>query len=245
MPEPTVFDLPHATRLTDARKAFLERWLTPLVRRSGFRTAVDVGCGVGYFAGYLHGLGLSVVGIDGREENIAEAQRRLPGVRFVAADAQDGSIRELGAFDLALCAGLLYHLENPFAAIRNLHALTGTLLVVESVVMPSPLPRAALLDEPAGRDQALGGTVVVVSRPALIKMLYRAGFPCVYEPRDLPDHEDFRDSLLMHRRRTVVVAAKQMVQIDALTLVPEPPSPSPWEKPLRMRLWRSFRRLTR
>jgi ribonucleotide monophosphatase NagD (HAD superfamily) len=113
------------------------------------------------------------------------------------------------------------------------------------VVIPSPLPTAALLDEPSGRDQALGDSVFVVSRPALIKMLYRAGFAHVYEPLALPDHDDFRDSSLMHRRRTVLVAATHHVDSPDLRPVAESSSSSPWEKGFRVRLWRAFRRLTR
>lgn len=245
MAEPTVFDMPHATRFTDARTAFLDRWFKPLVTRERFATAIDVGAGVGYFADYLTALGLDVVGVDGREENVAEARRRVPDARFAIADVQDRAVRNLGTFDAVLCLGLLYHLENPFAAVRNLHALTGRLLIVESVVVPSALPTAALLDEPAGRDQALGDSVFVVSRPALIKMLYKAGFAKVYEPLALPDHDDFRDSPLMHRRRTVLVAATRGVDSPDLRPVGEPRSPSPWEKSFRLRLWRGFRRLTR
>jgi 2-polyprenyl-3-methyl-5-hydroxy-6-metoxy-1,4-benzoquinol methylase len=126
MANPLVFDMPHATRFTDARTAFLDRWFKPLVTRERFTTAIDVGCGVGYFADYLKALGLDVVGVDGREENVAEAQRRVRGARFVTGDAQDRAIRDLGVFDVVLCVGLLYHLENPFAAVRNLHALTAS-----------------------------------------------------------------------------------------------------------------------
>jgi SAM-dependent methyltransferase len=245
MAEPTVFDMPHATRFSDARTAFLDRSFKPLVTRERFATAIDVGCGVGHFAAYLRALGLDVVGVDGREENVAEARRRVPDARFVIADVQERAVRDLGVFDVVVCLGLLYHLENPFAAVRNLHALTGRLLIVESVVVPSSRPTAALLDEPAGRDQALGDSVFVISGPALIKMLYRAGFAHVYEPLALPDHDDFRDSPLMHRRRTVLVAAAREVDSPDLRPVAEPRSPCPWEKSLRMRLWRAFRRLTR
>lgn len=69
-------------------------------------------------------------------------------------------------------------------------------------MIPSPLPRAALLDEPPGRDQALGDSVFVVSRPALVKMLYRAGFPHAYEPRaPSPWEKPFRMRLWRAFRR--------------------------------------------
>jgi hypothetical protein len=40
---------------------------------------------------------------------------------------EDLSLRDIGTVDLVLSVGLLYHLENPFRAIRNFHALTGKL----------------------------------------------------------------------------------------------------------------------
>jgi tRNA (mo5U34)-methyltransferase len=186
-----------------------------------------------------------VVATDGRAENVAEAQRRLPGVTCVVHDVENRSLRQLGTFDVVLCVGLLYHLENPFAAVRNLRALTGQLLIVESVVMPGAGTTAVLLDEPGGRDQALQDSVLVVSEPALIKMLYRAGFPFVYRVATLPDHDDFRDSFLLERRRTVVVASTAPADAPLLRHAPEPPSRSPWEKLWARRVWRVARFIRR
>ncbi len=245
MDQPIVFDMPHATRFTEARKAWLDGLLRPLIAAHGYKTAVDVGCGVGYFSSYLQELGLRVVATDGRAENVAEAQRRLPGVTCVVHDVENRSLRQLGTFDVVLCVGLLYHLENPFAAVRNLRALTGQLLIVESVVMPGSGTTAVLLDEPGGRDQALQDSVLVVSEPALIKMLYRAGFPFVYRVGTLPDHDDFRDSFLLERRRTVVVASTAPADSPLLRHAPEPPSRSPWEKRWARRVWRVARFIRR
>ena len=241
MEPPIVFDMPHATGFTAARTAWLDGLLPPLIAAHGYKTAVDVGCGVGYFSAYLQGLGLRVVATDGRAENVAETERRLPDVTCVVHDAEDRSLRELGTFDVTLCVGLLYHLENPFAAIRNLHALTRRLLIVESVVVPGTWTGAVLLDEPDGRDQALQDSVLVVSEPALIKMLYRAGFPFVYRGDPLPKHGDFRESPLLHRRRTVVVASATSVDSPILRHVREPMSRSPWERGWARRAWRVAR----
>jgi SAM-dependent methyltransferase len=241
MDQPIVFDMPHAMGFTNARKAWLDGLLPPLITAHGYKTAVDVGCGVGYFSAYLQELGLRVVATDGRAENVAEAQRRLSGVTCVVGDVEDRALRQLGVFDVVLCVGLLYHLENPFAAVRNLYALTGRLLIVESVVMPGRWPGAVLLDEPGGRDQALQDSVLVVSEPALIKMLYRAGFAFVYRADPLPDHDDFRESPLLLRRRTVVVASAAPVDSPLLRRAPEPSSRSPWEKVWATRVWRVAR----
>ena len=241
MEQPIVFDMPHATGVTNARKAWLDGLLPRLIAAHGYKTAVDVGCGVGYFSAYLQERGLRVVATDGRAENVAEAQRRLSGVTCVVCDVEDRALRQLGVFDVVLCVGLLYHLENPFAAVRNLHALTGRLLIVESVVMPGRWPGAVLLDEPGGRDQALQDSVLVVSEPALIKMLYRAGFAFVYRADRLPDHDDFRESPLLLRRRTVVVASAAPVDSPLLRRALEPSSRSPWEKVWATRAWRVAR----
>src|SRR5262245_54606566 len=116
-----VFDMPHATRFTEARIGFLNKWLPGLTKSESLGTALDVGCGVGYFSRSLSDLGFEVVALDGRPENIAEAQRRYPKVKFAILNLEDPAVQELGSFDLVLCFGLLYHLENPFLAIRNLY----------------------------------------------------------------------------------------------------------------------------
>ncbi len=121
-----VFDLPHATRFTEVRRAFFEKWLPALVASQGLRTALDVGCGVGHFTDYLAGLGLRAVGVDARQDNVVEAQRRHPQIEFVVGNIEDPIGPGLGLFDVVLCFGLLYHLENPFAAVRNLHDLPSS-----------------------------------------------------------------------------------------------------------------------
>ena len=101
----------------------------------------------GYFSALLQALHLDVLALDGRAENIEEARSRVPGVEFRLADAEDSAVRALGKFDLTLCFGLLYHLENPFAAIRNLFALTRKIALVEGVCLPWDEPTLGVLDE--------------------------------------------------------------------------------------------------
>jgi hypothetical protein len=38
----------------------------------------------------------------------------------------------MGTFDVVLCLGLIYHLENPIGALRIARALTAAVCVVES-----------------------------------------------------------------------------------------------------------------
>ena len=68
----------------------------------------------------------------------------------------------LGKFDLVLCFGLLYHLENPLLAVRHLRSLTEKCLLLESMGVPDNKPSMLLREEPSEFDQGL----VHGSRPA-------------------------------------------------------------------------------
>jgi hypothetical protein len=81
--------------------------------------------------------GATVTGIDIRPANIerAEAVRSILGMdparlRFEQRDFFD--LDTAAPYDIVLFLGLLYHLENPAGAIRLLHALTGTLCLIET-----------------------------------------------------------------------------------------------------------------
>ena len=225
-----VFDAPHARRFTEARQSFLRYILPHFKQRLDLRTALDVGCGVGYFSAFLLDLGFQVTGIDGRVENVAEAQKRYPNIPFYVANVEDVSITHLGQFDLVLCFGLLYHLENPFAAMHNLYALTAKVLLIESMTVPGQCPVLILRDEGQSEDQGLHFVAFYPSESAIIKMCYRSGFPFVYRFLQLPDHEDFHASVWRRRVRTILAASHSPLNFPFLELVAEPMDWSdPWE----------------
>src|SRR5215472_1568540 len=122
--------------LIEAREQTLRRIVKRLKPALGLSTAVDAGCGVGFFSQTLAECGLSTCGFDARAENVEEARKRFPGIPFEQADVEAREISHLGRFDLTLCFGLLYHLENPLQAIRNLGVITEKCLVLESMCVP-------------------------------------------------------------------------------------------------------------
>jgi SAM-dependent methyltransferase len=217
-----VFDQPLQSEYRIARIKFLERLVASWQSALGLRTALDIGCGVGYFSAMLKDLGLQVTAADGREENIAEARRRHPGVDFHVADAEDQDLSALGAFDVVLCLGLLYHLENPFRAMRNLHALTSKVLLIESMCVPEERPFLLLMDEGAVEDQSLRAVSCYRTEGAIIKMSYRSGYPHVYQFRELPDHGEFRGLVGRARRRTMIAASLSPLDSPFIYPVPEP-----------------------
>ena len=225
----SVFDMPHYQRLIESRESFLRRVLPILREQLGLHSALDAGCGVGFFSSLLRSLGLEVVGFDGRADNVAEARRRYPGVNFRMADVEDTRLGEWGRFDLILCFGLLYHLENPFRAVRNLQALTDKVLLVESMTIPEEHPFLALRDEGPTEDQGLRWVAFYPSETCLVKMLYRAGFPLVARFSELPGHPDFHRSLARRRVRSLLLAAKVPVKFSFLGELPEPQTElDPW-----------------
>lgn len=203
-----VFDQPHAISLADAQWLVVRKLLERLMLENDIRRACDVGCGVGVFSQRLAALGIDVLGVDGREENVAEAGLRCPNCRFEVGDVQSSAVRKIGSFDLVFCFGLLYHLENPFAALRNLAAMTNNILFLSTRFVPGEKCSYVLYDEGAGRDQSLNYVAVIPSRPAFLRMLYEVGFANVYGVNELPRHEEFIGSQNLVPCRTLMVASR-------------------------------------
>lgn len=82
------FDRLHATRLVEARQALLREILPAYVQEHGLRTALDAGCGVGYFSAFLRDMGFEVSAFDARLQNVEEA-RRHPRITFSIANMED------------------------------------------------------------------------------------------------------------------------------------------------------------
>jgi tRNA (mo5U34)-methyltransferase len=214
-----VFDQQESLRVNEARMAALRPVLKEVATALGdLRNVLDIGCGVGYFSKFLDELGFKVVGMDGRAENIVEASRRLPGIDFRVADVEDPQFCPNRQFDFVLCFGLLYHLENPLRALRNLSTVARQALFLESLSIPDSLPFLLLTREADSEDQSLTTVAFYPSEACLAQMCHAAGFEAVYRFRKMPEHEQFRASFFRRRRRTMLVASH--IPLDVPSLVP-------------------------
>lgn len=245
MAQKTVFDSPNTVRFNQARRNLLAELLPSWKTELGLKTAMDVGCGLGYFSELLVELGFETRAIEGRAENAAEAKRRVPGLKIQILDAEDDSLQHASSYDLVLGLGLLYHLENPFRAIRNLYALTGRMLIIDSMCVPAKLPVLHLREEnSAAEDQGLTSAVFYPSEACLIKMLYRAGFTTVSRPARPPDHPEFRGTWKQRKVRTMLVATRGAFASSQLVLMSEPRGwDDPWARAWRQPFGGRLRRL--
>ena len=127
------------TRLADLMR---RAWSPVLELNDGSlagRRVLDVACSCGGASVAAARSGAErVVGIDVVERYVEQANfimraLELDNVEFrqLAIEAVDGS---LGTFDVSLCFGLLYHLENPVLAMKRLAGVTERMLVIDTLL---------------------------------------------------------------------------------------------------------------
>jgi SAM-dependent methyltransferase len=225
---PLLFDEPYYIEINEVRWKMAHRAIDAFKKQApgGLITCADVAAGPGWFSEKLAEIGLRVTGIEGRRELLDVAARRVPQARFVQANVEIGQeISALGTFDLVFCFGLLYHTENPFAVVRNLAALTGKVLFIESQVLPTDEPILRLVSEGQNETQGLTFHSIIASRTALVKMLQVAGFSWVAEYTGSIAHPDFQDTAERYRRRGVYLAARQPSQMPDFRTCPPAQAP--------------------
>jgi SAM-dependent methyltransferase len=212
------FDTELALAINRARLGHLAALGLPL---DGQRV-LEVGAGVGRLSGFFLERGCDLVVTEGRSENVDELRRRFPGVEAHEWDVET-SLTRFGRFNVVFCYGLLYHLENPIQALRNMAEVCGDLLLIETMVCDSPLPVMRVDDETRGLNQALRG---IANRPSvsyLAMVLNRIGFDHVYAPLEVPQFPDYQfeklgnlDTMRGHPLRAVFVAARRELSVSTL-----------------------------
>lgn len=181
------FDTDGAADINRARLEHLASLGLPL----DGRRVLEVGAGVGHLTRFFVERGCYVTATEGRPENLAELRRRLSDVDAAVADVEE-SLEHLGRFDVVFCYGLLYHLESPLRALRNMSGVCDDLLLIETMVCDSRLPLLTLDDETTSVNQALCGLAHRPSPSYLALALNRVGFDHVYTAADPPAHPDYR-----------------------------------------------------
>lgn len=217
-----LFDQDYYLSINEARWQVAKTILAELTAQGiSLQTCLDVGCGPGWFTAKLEKLDLLVQGIDGRQELLDLAQTRVPSAAFFQVDVESATaMSSCQSSDLVFCFGLIYHTENPFRVIRNLASLTQKVLLIESIIIPSPDPITWLIEEGKNDTQGLTHYAMLPSRQALLKMIQVSGIPYIYEYIGSINHPDFQETAEKYRRRQLFMASRSPVSLENMTLIP-------------------------
>jgi SAM-dependent methyltransferase len=179
----------------------------------GSLRVLDLGCLEGLYSIELAKRGAEVVGIEGREANIAKARFTnealgLDNVEFAQDDVRNLSREMYSDFDVILCLGLLYHLDadDVFALLGQIGELSRRMAIIDTHVALSgresrshggQVYRGISFPEHAEEDSlwaAIGNRESFwPTKASLVNALSRAGFTSVSEcvapaqPLEQPD----------------------------------------------------------
>jgi len=100
---------------------------------------VDLGCLEGGYAVEFARMGFDTLGIEVREENISKcnyvkSNLDLPNLKFVKDDVRN--IASYGKFDIVLCYGLLYHLNDPIDFLTKVSNCNNKLIFLNTHFAP-------------------------------------------------------------------------------------------------------------
>jgi SAM-dependent methyltransferase len=129
----------------DHRTLLIKRLVHRMVRPAEPLRVLDLGSLEGGLSFEMAREGWQVLGVEARAENFRKSEliRRyysLPNLRFVHRDVKSLSRAADGEFDVILCCGLLYHLDDPFSHLDLLRELLvpSGLLFLDTHVAPDP-----------------------------------------------------------------------------------------------------------
>ena len=97
------------------------------------RSVLDAGCGDGTYANdiKLARPELELSGLDPAADAVKAARSRYPDIKFFVGDLLCPETLPVRRFDLVILRGVLHHLADPAAALRNCAALSDRILIIE------------------------------------------------------------------------------------------------------------------
>jgi SAM-dependent methyltransferase len=169
----------------------------PGIPRQDVRVA-DLGCLEGGYAAAFAQAGYDVTGFEVRPENFlccryVQERLALPNLQFTQADVREVFAADDEQWDAVFCCGLLYHLENPVAFLRQLGEATWKLLILQThfSTRPDAVHEGSdghWYDEGDGRWASWQNPKSFwPTRDHLLAAIREAGFDLVFEQADFRD----------------------------------------------------------
>lgn len=144
------------------------------------KRVLDIACNSGFWSIQCALLGAEVIGFDGREELIKQANliKSIVGVdkiEFRVLDFWDMSSQRLGGtFDIVLNLGILYHLTDPLKALQLTKSMARQYILLDTQVYPSKESVIKLLwEEPTDIRTAVTSGIVVHPSKSSIDLILR------------------------------------------------------------------------
>ena len=155
------------------------------------RSVLEIGAGIGDHTSFFLDRGCPVTITEPRADNREILKMRFPSQEVLALDLEKPEQNSKLTADIVYCYGVLYHLQNPEAALRFMRSLTNGILLLETCVSYKDNGQANLCAEDANHaTQALSGTGCRPARSFIFKILKEL-FPYVYVPQTQPWHKEF------------------------------------------------------
>jgi tRNA (mo5U34)-methyltransferase len=106
------------------------------------KTVLDVGCSAGYYSFVARSRGARrVVGVE-LDPHYVQQARYLSNLLRLDVDFMNGDAHQidasLGMFDIVICTGLMYHIQDPTNVLSRLSAVCTDTLLVESEFLLDP-----------------------------------------------------------------------------------------------------------
>ena len=193
--------LPESARAVhDTRLNMVRQVLEPLLKRHPGLSALDLASHQGWFSLQVAAMGCSpVVGLEPRASHVADARLMTQAmgcsnVRFVESDIQHIAETGIEPAEVVLMLGLIYHLENPVAAIRTARAYCRRVCLIETQVGPHlsgmldwgsyefvrPIQGCFTVidetDETHGGEASTEGICLAPSAETLLWIMHKVGF---------------------------------------------------------------------
>jgi FkbM family methyltransferase len=203
------------------------------------KTVLEVGAGVGLLTSFFAERGCTVLSTDARPENVAEIRREYPTRHAQVLDLDvPTDITYLGSFDIIFCYGLLYHLKDPEAALKQLASVCSGMILLETCVSPGDeLAIHSIAEDQNQTNQAFSGMGCRPTRPWVMKTL-ETEFGFAYVSKLQPYHVDFdldwQKPVHKPLHRSIFIGSRSILTNEQLLTVP--PTQQHYE-PLSQRVW--------
>jgi tRNA (mo5U34)-methyltransferase len=213
------------------RKAY---FLDPLVKLLGGSLAgkrvLDLGCNSGYWSLCALEAGCDfVVGIDAQPLNLEQAQFvfdvkdiQRERYRFEQGNVFDVDFHRFGEFDIVLCLGLLYHVNQPMQLLRKISQVNRDILIIDTRVSMLPGRLLELRDEPYTTTpstliSADSNLVFVPSKQAVLHMTQNVGYRAVILKPKFSNYMGARNYRTGRRRAFLCARQTDLANLPAAT----------------------------